>query len=170
MPSFYSTSSQVGVDLNNQSSTSLFALGTKVFGTNNTEWIYVETLTAVTANKVVGINATFTCGMQSVADMDAGYTLGFPQIAISASSFAWVALRGENLYVMMTGSSTLIQGVVPICLGGSAVSTGMASMVATSTGTLAGIAISAQGSAGQTATATAYPCIITWPRYFAPSL
>ena len=35
------TSSIIGVDLNNAGTTQLFALGTKVFGTDDSEWEYI---------------------------------------------------------------------------------------------------------------------------------
>jgi len=169
MPTYLQTQSLLGVDLNNTSTTQLFALGTKVAGSNNTEWVYVQAATAVTAFKCVSINATFTCGMASVTDIigtsATSGQLGWAQNAFAASDFGWVPVRGGGLYVMMTGSSTVAAGVVPVCAGGSAVSTGMCSMVATSTGTLQGITIVAQGSGGQTASATAAQAILSWPRY-----
>lgn len=168
---FYATSSMVGVDLNNPGSTQLFALGTKCQGTEGSEWVYIEARTAITAFKCVGIPINGTAGMVSAADTISGdHILAFAQTSFSSGQFGWVPIRGLNMYVMMTGSSTLTQGVIPVCVAGSGVSTGMCSMVATATGTLVGIGVSSFGSGGQTATATAYQCILSYPKFAAPSL
>jgi hypothetical protein len=94
--------------------------------------------------------------------------LGWAQNAFAASDYGWVPINGA-VYIMTTGSNTLTAGVVPVCAGGSAVSTGMCSMVATATGTLQGVTIVAHGSGGQTASATAASAILSWPRYSPPS-
>lgn len=174
MPTYFQTQSKLGVDLNNTSTTQLFALGTRVLGTSGTEWVYVQAASAVTAFKAVHINATFTCGMASVSDVigegaAAPGRLGWAQNAFAANDFGWVPVNGV-VYIMTTGSSTLAPTGIPVCLGGSAVSTGMCSMVATSTGTLQGVTIIAQGSGGQTATATAAQAILSWPRPVRASL
>ena len=172
MPTYSVNSSTIGVDLNTTSTTALFALGTVVKGSNNSEWVYVQAATAVTAFKCVSINAAFTCGMASVSDVigtsGSSGRLGWAQNAFAASDYGWVPINGA-VYIMTTGSNTLTAGVVPVCAGGSAVSTGMCSMVATATGTLQGVTIVAHGSGGQTATATAASAILSWPRYSPPS-
>ena len=169
---FYTTSSLIGVDFNTVGTTQLFALGTKANGSDNSEWVYCRAASVVTAFKAVRINATYTCGMASVSETilttATPGSLGWAQTAFAADEFGWIPIRG-TVYVMTTGSNTLTAGAVPICLGGSAVSTGMASMVATATGTLQGITIIAHGSGGQTASATAAQAILSWPRYAPPS-
>lgn len=170
---FYTNSSLIGVDFNTPGDTQLFALGTVAKGNAGSEWVYVEARSAITAFKAVFINATFTCGMPSVTDViqtaTAGGRLGWAQAAFTSGQFGWVPVNGAGVYIMTTGSNTLIAGAVPICLGGSAVSTGMASQVATSTGTLQGVVIVGHGSGGQTASATAAQAILSWPRYAPPS-
>lgn len=169
----YVNSSTIGVDLNTTSATQLFALGTVVKGQGGSEWVYVEARTAVTAFKAVLINATFTCGMASVTEVIQQTAthgrIGWAQVAFAAGEFGWVPVNGHGLYIMTTGSNTLSASGVPVCLCGSGVSTGMASMVATATGTLQGVTIIAHGSGGQTATATAAQAILSWPRVVAPS-
>lgn len=170
---FYTTSSMIGVDFNTVGTTQLFALGTRANGSDNTQWVYCKAGTAVTAFKAVHINSTYTCAMASVADvLDGSATsgrLGWAQSAFAADEFGWIPVQG-TIYVMTTGSNTLTPSGVPVCLGGSAVSTGMMSMVATTTNTMQGIQIVAHGSGGQTATATAAKAIISFPRPVRPSL
>lgn len=168
---YYANTSLIGANFNASSTTQLFALGTKAQGSDGTEWIYCQAASAVTAFKAVQISVSHTCAMASAADVLDGVAgrLGWAQFAFAASEFGWVPVSGV-VYVMTTGSNTLTASGVPVCLGGSAVSTGMISMVATTTNTLQGISILAHGSGGQTATATAAKAIISWPRAVRPSV
>jgi len=163
MATYYSTGSQIGVDLNNTGSTQLFALGTKVMGSSNSEWVYGYTTTAVTAYKCVAIQAGGTMGMASGADVIAGSQLAFAQTSFAAGDYGWVAIRGEGLGVMTTGQATVTLAIAngQICVAASGVSTGMVSNVATSSGTINGVAFT---SAASTAGATVTGAIITWPR------
>ena len=167
---FYPTSSLIGVDFNTVGTTQLFALGTRASGSDNTQWMYCRAASAITAFKACVINQTYTVAMASVGDVldDLGGRLGWAQTAFAADEYGWVPVQG-TIYVMTTGSNTLAASGVPVCLGGSAVSTGMLSMVATSTNTMTGIQIVAHGSGGQTATATAAQAIISFPRPVRPS-
>ena len=167
---YYTTSSLIGVDFNTVSTTQLFALGTKANGSDNTEWVYCQAASAITAFKACVINGTYTVAMTSATDVldDTGGRFGWAQTAFAASDFGWVPVAG-TMYVMTTGSNTLAASGVPVCMGGSAVSTGMISMVATTSNTMQGIQIVAHGSGGQTATATAAQAIISYPRPVRPS-
>lgn len=167
---FYTTSSLVGVDFNTTSTTQLFALGTKANGSDGTEFLYCVASSAITAFKCVTINGAYSVAMVSAADMldDPGGRVGYAQTAFAASEYGWVPIAG-TVYIMTTGSNTLTASGVPVCVGGSAVSTGMSSMVATTTNTMQGIQIVAHGSGGQTATATAAQAIISYPRPVRPS-
>ncbi len=163
MASFFTTSSVVGVDLNNTGTTQLYALGTRVAGTQNSEWVYAYTTTAVTAYKCVAVQAGGTMGMASGADVIAGYQLAFAQTSFAAGDYGWVAIRGEGLGVMTTGQATVTLAIAngQICVAASGASTGMVSNVATASGTISGVAFtSAQTTAGATVTGA----IITWPR------
>lgn len=163
MATNYPTSSLIGADFNSTGTTQLFALGTKAHGTNNTEYVYCYTTTAVTAYKCVAIQASGTMGMASGSDVIAGYQLGFAQTSFAAGEYGWVPIRGEGLGVMTTGQATVTLAIAngQICVAASGVSTGMTSNVATSSGTVYGVAFtSAQTTGGATVTGA----IITWPR------
>ena len=154
---FFVNTATVGVDLNNQSTTALFALGTHLLGTQDTEWVYVTTNTSVVGQTMVAINTTYTAGMASAADVINGLQLATAQTSISSQAFGWVALRGLNLTVAATGTSSVVSA--NICVAGSGVPTGVVSAVFTTSGSLAGIQYLPLTSTGSLATV-----IMTWPR------
>lgn len=156
---FYQVGGMVGVDLNNQSTTQLFALGTHVLGTQNSEWVYINAATSVSGLSAVAINAAGTGGMASGGDLTAGRQLALAQTSISAQAFGWVAIRGLGLTVATTGSSSATSSVF---LAASGTPTGTLSSAATGSGTLAGVSFT--DVANQTATATFTTCNLTWPR------
>ena len=160
MASFFTQSSTIGVDLNTTSTTQLFALGTHVLGDRGSEWVYVQAATAVTLGKCVAISNAGTCAMVSATDMVLGTTpqLGFAQVAFAASDFGWVPIRGENMAILTTGSTS---ATAQVCVAGSLASTGMVSTVATASGSIIGVLFV---SIAQTATATLTGAILTWPR------
>ena len=160
-------SSVIGVDLDNASSTQLFALGTHVMGTNNSEWVYVQVGTStVSAYKVVAFTGTFSvAGHASTTDLLNGLQLGVAQTAMATSSFGWVAIRGIGLGVMTTNSATATaQGIF---LAASSATTGVLSNFTSASGTVAGISFV---SVAQTATMTVTGCTLTWPRGGAPGM
>lgn len=156
---FFVNSSTIGVDLNNQSTTQLFALGTHVLASNDTCWVYVQANTSIVGLTWVAFNGTFTAGMCSGGDIvTLGNKVGIAQTSISSQAFGWVCVRGMNLTAAVTGTSSAL-GVV--CIGASGVPTGVASNQITASNTMAGVSLVAtvSGSLGQ------FNC--TWPRGFA---
>ena len=116
-------SSVIGVDLDNTSTTQLFALGTHVNGNNNSEWVYVQASTSVTAYKVCAFNNAYAMGMASATDVLNGLQLGVAQTAFASAAFGFIAIRGNSLGVMTTGSATgTAQGIF---LAASSTPTGM---------------------------------------------
>lgn len=157
-----SNSSIIGVDLDSTSTTQLFALGTHVQGSNNSEWVYVQIgATAVTAYKAVAFNNAYTCGMASVTDLLNGLQIGVAQTAMATGSFGWVAIRGNSLGVL--GSSSVTATAQGIFLHG----TGLVDNAVSASGTLAGISFV---SVAQTAGVTVSGCLLSWPRGGAPGM
>ena len=153
---FQLNSSAIGVDLNNQSSTALFAVGTHVLGNNDTEWVYVQANTSILANTIVAYNATFTAGMASGGDLvTLGSKLATAQTSISSNAYGWVAVRGLGLTVSQTGTTSVLG---PVSLAASGVPTGFISFQISASNTLAGVVF--------TATVSATACVVnmTWPR------
>lgn len=159
---FYVSSSTIGVDLNNTSTTALFALGMTVEGSDGTMWEYVQASTSVSAYAVVAINSSGTCAMASVADAVSGLQLAVAQNAFAANDFGWVPIRGtggENTQMRVLCSSTMS--------GGNALyvgtRTGVVSIQASSSSTVKGITV--YGASGSDhALTTSLAAVITWPK------
>lgn len=154
--SFFVQSSTIGVDLNNFSATQLFALGTHVLGTNDSEWVYVQANTSIVGNTIVAFNSTFTCGMASGADViSVGNQIATAQTSISSQAFGWVAIRGIGLTVSQTGTTSVISALY---LAASAVPTGFLSAQVSASNTLVGITLAG------TVSSTLGTFNLTWPR------
>ena len=166
MAIFYANSPYAGVDLNNQSATALFALGTHVLGTQDTEWVYLQANTSISARTMIAFTALGSAGMASGSDLLNGLQLGTAQTTVSVSSYFWAAIRGIGLTVLTTGSATSVaQGIF---LAASSTPTGVLSNVASASGSVAGIAFT--DVTNQTATATYTVATLSWPRGRAPGL
>lgn len=145
---FFVNTSTVGVDLNNFSSTALFAVGTHILGTQESQWVYVQANTSINGNTMVAYNTAFTAGMASGADVTNGLLLATAQTSISSQAFGWVAIKGANLTIGVTGTGSLGQQVA---LGASGITTGILALatVGTASCTLIGVhlTVTASGSA-----------------------
>ena len=60
---FYPNTSTIGFDSNNMSATALFAVGTHMLGNNDTEWVYVQAQTTISALSWVAFNATYSLSL-----------------------------------------------------------------------------------------------------------
>ena len=162
----YATSSQIGVDLNNPTSTALFTLGYKVFGTDNSEWEYVIATGTLTTGMSVYINTLGTAQCFGTAQLNAlatgGADLGFAQFTIPQGQYGFVAKRGTNLYIMCSGTvpggaalgwgAPAAQGSTGALCTGGFVAAGQ---------TAGGIFITTSASTAGISLATG---IVTWPR------
>ena len=159
MPSV--TSSMIGVDLNNQSSTALFALGTKVFGTGDSEWQYCIATGTLTTGMFVQVNPAGTAQALTTAVQNAATVpvdLAVAQYTITQGQYAFLAKRGQGIYVACTGTipMTVAVGLAPgsngvLCTGALAIAGS----------TMAGIFLEASAS---TATASIAQATLSWPR------
>lgn len=158
---FYPNSSKLGVDLNNSSSTQVFALGTTIRGTDGSIWQYVCASTTVSAYSVVVVNSSGTMHMAVLGDVDAG---GGAQIAVAQNTFApseygFVPIHGgaagTTFNVKVSGSATL--GAVLYM----ATSSGNVAITAAASATLKGIVLA---TASAWSGVTTKPCILTWPK------
>lgn len=154
--SFYLNSSTIGVDLNNASATALFAVGTHVLGTNDTEWVYVQANTSIVSNTIVCFNSgTFTCGMASAGDSILGGQLATAQTSISSQAYGWVAIRGIGLSVQVLGTTTAGSNIYVAGAGGGSGTGALTSNVSGSTTAFGIVQIS--GTVSATATGSATP-------------
>ena len=164
------TSSMLGVDLSGVgAATQLFALGTSCEGSSDSEWSYVEATATFITGEIVLINQSGTAKtlisslLTQLGGIDGSYDLGFCQNIISQGNFGWVAKRGRNLYVLVTGTLTAgsDQGL------GIGENSGRLE-VATVGGvgsTIYGVVMT-ETTAGAAATGQwASKCVLTWPRF-----
>lgn len=103
------TSSVLGVDLANASSTQLFTLGQKVLGSDDSEWTYVLASGSITTGQFVQIIGSGTAGVLLTSNLvynSLALDIGVAQFTISSASYGFVAKRGRNLYALVQGSST----------------------------------------------------------------
>lgn len=156
------TSSQIGVDLNNPNSTQLFALGTKVLGTGDSEWTYVMATGTLTTGQLVQITPTGTAIAYTTAILASTSTTDFDvavaQFTVPQGQYAYVAKRGHAIYVLCTGTIAMGVGVGLSPTAGSLI---VASSVAAGC-TMAGIFLEASSS---TATASITTATMQWPRF-----
>ncbi len=104
---FFTNGSTIGFDPSNMSATALFSVGTHTLGSADSEWVYVQAQTTISAQAWVAFNATFSAGMASATDVVNGLSIGVANATISASSFGWIAIRGSNVSALFTGTGSL---------------------------------------------------------------
>ena len=154
LPAF-PTSSMIGADFGSTSTTALFALRTKAFGSEGSEWMYAHSNTAHTTGQLVGINSVGTCINATTAVATSGtYDLGFiGSVAWTAGDYGWVCNRGLA-YVQCSGTC-VPNTQLYVANGPGALSTTAGS------GTLMGIELQVSSSTASLVVTTA---ILTWPR------
>lgn len=70
------------------------ALGSRFVAPNGNEFIYVQAGSAIAQYDAVAINESWAAVPLTKALADAGEKIGFAQIAIANTAFAWVQTRG----------------------------------------------------------------------------
>jgi len=146
----------IGVDLNNTSSTQLHALGSIVSGSGASEWVYVQASVSLTSYTMVGISNAYAMARASATDIGVGLQLAVAQTAFLSEQFGWVAIRGNSLGVMVTGTASLATGNNEICLN----PTGLLSMISLGSASVAGISFV---SGIETGGATVVGCLLSYP-------
>lgn len=149
---FYTNSSTIGFNPSSVSATALFALGTHTLGSNDSEWVYVMAQTTISANSWVAFNSAYSAGMASATDVISNLGIGVANVAISASSYGWVAIRGVGLTALFTGTGSLAPSSGQLQLASSAGPTGvvMLGTVGTASCTLQGASLVATASSSAT--------------------
>lgn len=164
MANNFVNSSAIGVNLqgNSDGATANFGLGQHVVGNASSEWIYVNAGVALITGQMVSIGVAFTAVPASLANVinplvGVATQLAFAQGAFAALDYGWVCLRGDNMAVLLSTTSTI---GAPLYVGGS--NGGALQTNTANSGTMAGIAMVAASATGTiTAANTAY---IVWPR------
>jgi len=159
---FYVSSSKLGVDLNNTSSTQLFNLGEILAASDGSLWQYVVADSTVSAYSVVVVNQSGTMHMAVLGDVNAGAGnfLAVAQNIFAPSEYGWVPIHGTG------GAATgfRVKVSASVTLGVNlylATSSGNISSTAAASATLKGIALT---TASAVAGVTLYACVLTWPK------
>jgi len=167
---FIGNGSLIGFDASNMSATALFAVGSHQLGNNDSEWVYVQAQTTISALSWVAFNATYSAGMASAADVTNQLGIGVANVQISASSFGWIAIRGVGLSALFTGTGSLAPTSGQLQLASSAGPTGvvMLGLVGTASCTLGGVGLVATASSSATGLGTGGANVtlvnLYWPR------
>jgi hypothetical protein len=121
-------------------------LGTRVSGTDGSEWVLVQAGAAITQYSWVAIDENYQAVMGTKALADVGHQVGFAQVAFADNDFGWVAVHAPGnisvrllasaaadvqLYTSGTSgalddtsaSQTLIRGVVAVVAASATAST-----------------------------------------------
>ena len=104
------TSSLIGVDLLNYSTTAQFAKGTQVLGTDGSLFEYVNTLSAISTYNAVCIDVDENASNLETTNAALCYRVGVAQISIAVSCYGWVQRAGK----MIVNVATLCQDFVPL--------------------------------------------------------
>ncbi len=164
------TSSVLGCDFNNASTTQLFVLGTRVLGSDNSEWVYVKATGTLVAGIVASVQAAGTAVAPTTGQLLAptgiagGGGLAVVQCTALQGEFAWAATRGQNLILACSGT---VAPAAVVYLGGdtqgalttTAGSSTMAGIYITTSASTAGLVQTARGTITypRTASASATP-------------
>lgn len=154
MANFYSNSSKLGVNLNATTTDAQFSLGDVVTGSDGSEWVYVQADGAIDQYDVVTVDEGFQATPATVATTIDGNQLSFAQIAFADNEYGWVARRGGELIVAVSGTSTVNVAIYIGTVSGHLSTTA-------SSATVAGVALQ---TASSTSTGTSATAIVSWPK------
>ena len=151
----FATDGRLDVALGLTHTTAKHALGSRVQGNNNSEWMYVYASAAISQYMTVGVEASGTASPLSVTEARLGHTLGIAQVGFAAADYGWVATKGNSLRVATTaavavGVDLFTAASTPGRVDDAAVSTqaqiGGLYLVATASGTTASSAACIAGN------------------------
>lgn len=153
------TSSVLGASLVAPDTTKLFALGTRIHGTDDTWWEYVEATSTLTTGELCLVNPNGSALLATTALLAApgvqGLDIGFPQFTISEGEFGFVAKQGRKLYVLCTGTIAAGTQVGVVFNGRLGPNPAVGQ-------TMAGVHITTSASTAEASVAIA---TVTWPRW-----
>jgi hypothetical protein len=115
----YVTDGAIGIDLDSPSSADVFngsrlpgaTLGETHEGSENTEWQFVLAGAAISKGALVAIGTGFTALPVTATTTLMGLGLGFAQTSFTASQYGYVAKRGQNIFIRLSGGLAAAAGV-----------------------------------------------------------
>lgn len=84
-----------------------FQIGTRLMGTDNSEWCYVTASSNIAQYDFVGIDENFAAAPLTDAMALDGWFIGIAQVAITSTYSAFVCTKGSNVNGMVGASTTV---------------------------------------------------------------
>lgn len=163
----YATTPVMGVDLDatvtgttTNGENRVFALGTRIVTPDGAEYMYVQAGSAITQYHTVAIDENYQAVPITTTLNNAGYRVGFAQVAFADNDIGWVAINGSNINILVAASCN---ADVPLfCTATAGV---LDDAGATTTDKITGIVAIAGSTTG---TAKAVEVLATWPQANSP--
>ncbi len=99
----YITDGGIGINIDSPDSASKATLGETHEGSDGTEWTYVLAGVALARGACVAISPANVATPVTATTTLMGLPLAFAQTAFAASQLGWVARRGNNVWIQITG-------------------------------------------------------------------
>lgn len=132
-----------------------FTVGTKVIGSNGSEYVFVLAGSAITQFQAVSLDANFNAVPLTTALGLQLLPIAFAtQTAIANAAYGWVQITGEGMSVLCRANTTKLTALY------TSTSAGVVSSVSSSV-LIAGLILTTSGS---TTSRTAKAAIASWPR------
>lgn len=96
MSTHHSTAPLAGVRIDSPSAAPEHAPGTRVSGSDGTEWIYVRAAAAIARHDYVTVDESFRASAGTKAAVDDGHLVGVAQAAFAKDDHGWVATAGQG--------------------------------------------------------------------------
>jgi hypothetical protein len=160
----YVNSSTIGVDFATaQDSPGTFAAGTVVNGSQDSLWVYCETVGVFTTGVMgtISTSSTATPAAISAGQVATAGILGFAQTSSTSGQFAWFCQRGLNVYVKVSGTTNASAVLYITATSGVLHSTSASS-------TMGGVMMLANVSS--TATTIAVLANLSWPKFLSAGM
>ena len=102
------TSSLIGVDLNNYSTTPLYTLGTLANGTDGSVFEYVQAASAISTYNAVIIDDGEIASNATTTNVASYKRIGVAQISIAVSCYGWVQRSGKMIVNVAQGCQDFV--------------------------------------------------------------
>ena len=97
----------VGANVDAESSSQLFKLGTRAYGPDNQEYVYVVASGAIARYNAVGIDEDFTAIALTTTTAAGMHMIGWaPNHAFTTAYYGWVLTRGTNFSGFVADNSS----------------------------------------------------------------
>ena len=92
----HATAPLAGARIDSPSTAAEHAPGTRIAGSDGTEWIYVRAAAAIARYDYVTVDEAFRARAGTKATVDSGHAVGLAQAAFAQGAHGWVATAGQG--------------------------------------------------------------------------